>query len=52
VRTIEPSAIATVWVSRVHRTRRPTNIRYYHRHKDLASLQRLLGHADIPTTMR
>jgi hypothetical protein len=26
--------------------------RYYHRHKDLAGLQRLLGHADIRTTMR
>jgi site-specific recombinase XerD len=26
--------------------------RYYHKHKDLAGLQRLLGHADIRTTMR
>ncbi|MFZ0088809.1 MAG: tyrosine-type recombinase/integrase [Solirubrobacteraceae bacterium] len=26
--------------------------RYYHRHRDLAGLQRLLGHADIRTTMR
>ena len=26
--------------------------RYYRRHKDLAGLQRLLGHADIRTTMR
>jgi len=25
--------------------------RYYYRHKDLAGLQRLLGHADIRTTM-
>jgi hypothetical protein len=35
-----------------HVLRHTLATRYYHKHKDLAGLQRLLGHADIRTTMR